>query len=99
MGVKITKMQGCGNDFVILDYEEFVKLNLSMSDTAKKLCDRHFGIGADGLIIPNTNVGKEVNNNENVRTHLSNAFPCFVEMYIPKGIETKIENKKDKTFK
>ena len=56
MGVKITKMQGCGNDFVILDYEEFVKLNLSMSDTAKKLCDRHFGIGADGLIIPNTNV-------------------------------------------
>lgn len=35
MGVKITKMQGCGNDFVILDYEEFVKFNLSMSDTAK----------------------------------------------------------------
>ena len=26
MGVKITKMQGCGNDFVILDYEEFLKI-------------------------------------------------------------------------
>ena len=55
MSVKITKMQGCGNDFVILDYEEFQKMNMTMSNVAKKLCDRHFGIGADGLIIPNTN--------------------------------------------
>lgn len=56
MGIKITKMQGCGNDFVILDYDEFLKMNISMPDVAKKLCDRHFGVGADGLIIPNTNV-------------------------------------------
>ena len=55
MSVKITKMQGCGNDFVILDYEEFQKMNMTMSDAAKKLCDRHFGVGADGLIIPNIN--------------------------------------------
>ena len=56
MGIKITKMQGCGNDFVVLDYEEFLKMEISMSDAAKKLCDRHFGVGADGLIIQNTNV-------------------------------------------
>ena len=55
MGIKVTKMQGCGNDFVIVDYEEFSKLNLSMPEAAKKLCDRHFGVGADGLIIPNIN--------------------------------------------
>ena len=53
--MKVTKMQGCGNDFVILDYDAFLKLNLEMPEAAKKLCDRHFGIGADGLIIPNTN--------------------------------------------
>lgn len=52
--IKITKMQGCGNDFVILDYSEYEKTGLSMSDLAKKLCDRHFGIGADGMIIPDT---------------------------------------------
>ena len=51
MGIKVIKMQGCGNDFVVVDYEEFSKLNLSMPEAAKKLCDRHFGIGADGLII------------------------------------------------
>ena len=50
-----TKMQGCGNDFVILEYSEYKKSRLFMSELARKLCDRHFGIGADGLIIPNRN--------------------------------------------
>ncbi len=50
--IKITKMQGLGNDFVILDYEEYEKIGLSMAELAVKLCDRHFGIGADGMIIP-----------------------------------------------
>ena len=56
MSIKVTKMQGCGNDFVILDYEEFKKTGNEMPELAKKLCDRNFGIGADGLIIPNTKV-------------------------------------------
>lgn len=34
--IKITKMNGCGNDFVIIDKSEFDKANLSMSDMAKK---------------------------------------------------------------
>lgn len=50
--IKITKMQGLGNDFVILDYSEYEKTGLSMSDLAKKICDRNFGVGADGMIIP-----------------------------------------------
>ena len=50
--IKVTKMQGLGNDFVILDYEEYEKTGLSMPELAVKLCDRHFGIGADGMIIP-----------------------------------------------
>lgn len=53
--IKITKMQGLGNDFVILDYSEYEKTGLSMSDLAKKICDRNFGVGADGMIIPNMN--------------------------------------------
>lgn len=51
--IKLTKMQGLGNDFVILDYSEYEKTGMSMPDLAKKLCDRNFGVGADGMIIPN----------------------------------------------
>ena len=57
--IKVTKMQGCGNDFVIVDYDEYKKTNLSMSEFAKKICDRNFGIGADGLIIPNLEDNKD----------------------------------------
>ena len=52
--INITKMQGCGNDFVIIDYCEYEKSGMEMSALAKKICDRNFGIGADGMIIPNT---------------------------------------------
>lgn len=53
MNIKLTKMQGLGNDFVILDYQEYEKSGMSMEELAIKLCDRNFGVGADGLIIPN----------------------------------------------
>lgn len=44
-----TKMQGCGNDYILIDAEkEHVAYPAAM---AKKLSDRHFGIGADGLIL------------------------------------------------
>lgn len=45
-------MEGLGNDFVIVDYSQYEKANMKMDEFAKKICDRHFGIGADGLIIP-----------------------------------------------
>lgn len=55
MNIKLTKMQGLGNDFVVLDYAEYEKTGLTMSELAKKLCDRNFGVGADGIMIPNLN--------------------------------------------
>jgi diaminopimelate epimerase len=46
--IEFTKGQGTGNDFVlVLDAEG--SLDISPSQVAK-ICDRHFGIGADGLI-------------------------------------------------
>ena len=49
--INFTKMNGLGNDFVILDYEEYEKTKLSPSVLALELCNRNFSIGADGLII------------------------------------------------
>jgi len=56
--IKITKMQGLGNDFVIVDYPEYEKTNLTMSELAKMICNRNFGVGADGMIIPNVSPSK-----------------------------------------
>jgi diaminopimelate epimerase len=42
------KMQGLGNDFVVFDNREGVVSDLPV--LAKFVCDRHFGVGADGLI-------------------------------------------------
>src|SRR5215211_2976826 len=48
--MRFTKMQGCGNDFLIFDPGEVEGTNLP--DLAGKSCDRHFGVGADGILIP-----------------------------------------------
>lgn len=61
MNVKIpfTKMHGLGNDFVMLAGPDVAGLDLhpdrnkeTLEKLAAFLCDRHFGIGADGLILP-----------------------------------------------
>lgn len=48
MKLAFTKMTGAGNDFVVVD-NRHKTLNLSR-EQIQKLCDRHFGIGADGLL-------------------------------------------------
>jgi diaminopimelate epimerase len=48
MKIKFTKMSGAGNDFVMIDNTE-QKLVLS-SEQIARLCNRHFGIGADGVL-------------------------------------------------
>jgi diaminopimelate epimerase len=49
MKTVVFKYQGAGNDFVIIDNR---KINLSLTeDQIKLLCDRRFGVGADGLML------------------------------------------------
>lgn len=58
--VKFTKMQGLGNDFILFEPKEFEKCfseeeknsPTAQAELAKKLCDRNFGIGADGIFVP-----------------------------------------------
>ena len=44
------KMSGSGNDFVVIDNRRRL-LHGNLSEWAKKLCHRQFGVGADGLLL------------------------------------------------
>lgn len=102
MGIKVTKMQGCGNDFVIMEYEEYLKgidekKWEDISQAAKKLCDRNFGIGADGLIIPNKNVKDSdigwffYNSDGSTAQMCGNGMRCFAKYAFDKNLVNKKE--------
>ncbi len=47
--ISFDKMSGAGNDFIVFNMNTFPQLNLD-KNLVKKICDRHFGLGADGVI-------------------------------------------------
>lgn len=56
--LQFSKYQSLGNDFILLDWLNMNKFEVEKCLTAKqwkelvcRLCDRHFGIGADGVLI------------------------------------------------
>ncbi|MDR1327811.1 MAG: diaminopimelate epimerase [Heliobacteriaceae bacterium] len=90
--IKLTKMQGCGNDFIIADYSEYEKTGLAMDGFAKKVCDRNFGVGADGLIIPDLNtegadIGWYFYNADGTTAQMcGNGMRCFAKYVFDNGI-------------
>ena len=48
--MRFTKMHGLGNDFVVFDPGEVEGTDLA--GLARRVCDRHFGVGADGILVP-----------------------------------------------
>lgn len=60
MTIEFTKYQGLGNDFILID-NRHAEEPIITPEQAQKLCDRHFGIGADGAIfaLPSTVAGTD----------------------------------------
>lgn len=53
MSIPFFKYQGAGNDFILLDQrsEQYLDPKHTPAAIIRGVCDRHFGIGADGLIL------------------------------------------------
>jgi diaminopimelate epimerase len=49
--LKFTKWQGIGNDFILIDSRTQDLEGINLKNLAIQMCDRHYGIGADGLLI------------------------------------------------
>ena len=91
MQVQFYKYQGTGNDFVILDNRNGNNISLP-GDKIKNLCDRRFGIGADGLMILKEEPGYDFEmlyyNADGYRGSLcGNGSRCVVKYAFHKGMK------------
>ncbi|NJS36336.1 MAG: diaminopimelate epimerase [Brachymonas sp.] len=94
MNIQFTKMQGAGNDFVVLD-ETRGLLGLTAAQY-KFLGDRHFGVGADQILSVRSAPSPEfdfeyvIHNNDGGEVeHCGNGARCFVRYVRSKGLTDK----------
>ena len=95
--IHFTKYQGTGNDFIIIDNSTGQLQNISL-ETIKKLCDRRFGIGADGLILIEKSINSDFYmnyfNSDGSKSFCGNGSRCAVHFANSLGLisnETKFE--------
>jgi diaminopimelate epimerase len=102
MHLRFTKMQGAGNDFVVLS-ELDAPLALTPAQV-RRLCDRRFGVGADQVLVvgppragstgEGLDFGYRIYNADGDEVeHCGNGARCFVRWVHGKGLSTKRELK------
>jgi diaminopimelate epimerase len=92
--MKFHKMHGLGNDFVVVHMED--TLPDDVLELAKKVCDRHTGVGADGLvfILPSEQADLQMrifNSDGTEAQQCGNAVRCVSKYYYER-----IDNRKTK---
>ena len=92
--MKFTKMQGIGNDYIYVNcFEESVE---DPADTARKISDRHFGVGSDGLVLicpdPNADFRMRMYNSDGSESEMcGNAARCIGRYVFDRGLTKKTE--------
>lgn len=90
MKIEFYKYQGTGNDFVIVDNRKN-DYDFLTSKQVKYICDRNFGIGADGLMLLGKKEGYDFemiyyNSDGNQSTMCGNGGRCLVKFAYHRGI-------------
>ncbi len=96
--MRFVKMHSVGNDFVILDgFDAAVRAEIPeiefLRDSARVMCDRHFGIGADGVLVltpPKDPATADahmtvVNSDGSLGAMCANGLRCAAKLLIERG--------------
>lgn len=92
--LRFEKYEGTGNDFIIFEMSELEGLQYPL--LAQKVCDRRFGIGADGMIVisPSTVASIQMifyNADGSLATMCGNGIRCFAKyVYDHQLVDTKV---------
>lgn len=85
MKLDFTKMEGIGNDFILLDDRTGdIQRRQPYPELAKRLCSRHFSIGADGIILildaPDHDIKFRIYNSDGSQAQMcGNGMRCFAK--------------------
>jgi diaminopimelate epimerase len=86
--MEFTKLHGTGNDFVVVDARA---LDRDWAELAGRICDRHFGVGADGLILAapseRADVRMRIFNADGSEAEMSgNGMRCLVKFAVERAL-------------
>jgi len=86
--MKFSKLQATGNDFILVDART---VEAEWAKLARAMCDRHFGVGADGLMLVQNSSSADLKmrlfNCDGSEAEVSgNGLRCFAKYAIEKGL-------------
>jgi len=95
--MKFSKLQATGNDFILVDART---KEGEWSELARAMCDRHFGVGADGLILVQNSTSADLKmrifNSDGSEAEVSgNGLRCFAKYAIEKGLIGKTSSREE----
>ena len=86
--MQFSKLHGAGNDFVVLDGRG---LDRDWAELARRVLDRHFGVGGDGLLLMATSASapirmREFNPDGSEAEMSGNGIRCFAKFVLDRGL-------------
>jgi len=97
MGIRFTKFHGLGNDYLVIEVDQLDEVR-DLGEFARRICNRHYGAGGDGIAIIGRLKGDEADfscrifNPDGSEAGLSgNGTRCAVAYLYYKGLWTQDE--------
>jgi diaminopimelate epimerase len=90
------KMHGLGNDYIVIDNRDQKITDAYSAELAKKICERHFSVGADGLLLVSKSIVADVkmrifNADGSEAEMCGNGIRCFSKYCYETGIAKRAE--------